>query len=109
MLQTQANQSKIKLESRHKLPFSGLCPVSGNPQVGSYLEISYTANAVFLEVYALRQYIDSYVGGKDGVRDMEGTIQKIAKDCAATLRVRVQIEANILLDTGDTLILIAAA
>lgn len=110
MLLTQPNtKQNIQLWQRHDLPLPSCCPVSGNPQPGSVVSISYRPHAAFIEVYSLRKYIDSYVGGKDGVRDMEGMIQQIAADCAAVVGVAVTVRANIILQRGDKMRLTARA
>lgn len=79
--------------SCHRFDLPRMCPVSGNPQPGSVLEVWYTASAWFLEIETLGEYIASYIGGKQigrtFVRDMEQTIQSIATECAASVGVRV--------------------
>jgi hypothetical protein len=81
-----------------------MCPVSGNPQPGSYIAIRYQPQDRFLEVYALRAYLQNYIGGwlRDGalVRDMEQTIDLIARDCAESLGVPVRVRARLILDCG---------
>lgn len=77
----------------HRFDLPRMCPVSGNPQPGSVLEVWYTAGAWFLEIETLGAYIASYIGGKQigrtFVRDMEQTIQSIASACAASVGVHV--------------------
>ncbi len=80
MLLTQPKTLEQSLDEWHILPFSGLCPFSGNPQIGSKLCILYRPTACFLEVYSLRAYVNSYTGGKGAIRDMEGAIQQMAQD-----------------------------
>lgn len=81
------------VRSCHSFDLPRMCPVSGNPQPGSVLEVWYTASEWFLEIETLGAYIASYIGGKQigrtFVRDMEQTIQQIATDCAASVGVPV--------------------
>lgn len=99
----------IPLFERHQLPLPRCCPISGNPQPGSTITISYRPKDKFLEVYSLRNYIDEFIGGHEGVRDMEGMIQKIASDCCQTLGVYVRVDAQIILQDGDQMRLVAKA
>lgn len=107
-LLTQVNtQPDTALLQWHYLPLPACCPVSGNPQADSFLMLCYTPKACFLEVYSLRKFIDSFVGGREGIRDMEGMIQVIASDCAKALGVVVLVGAWINLQRGDGLRLFA--
>lgn len=104
MLETMPNmRPDVALKQTHTVPIVGLCPVSGNPQPGSEITISYQPQACFLEVYAIVTYLENYVGGwmRDGahIRDMEQTIQTIAADCARALGVAVVARAQLVLDT----------
>lgn len=104
---TQPNtRPHVATHERHDLPFSGLCPFSGNPQEGSILTIEYIPESVFLEVYSLKKYIDSYRGGKGDIRDMEGMVQQTCLDMARTLKTRVTVTAHIRLQNDDTMILV---
>lgn len=110
ILITQPNlYPHIPVFERHELPLPSCCPISGNPQAGSTIFISYRPQSVFLEVYSLRKYIDQYIGGFDNVRDMEGMIQRIAHDCAQILGVYVRADAHVELQRGDKLRLVAKA
>lgn len=105
-LSTQPNQHpEIKLYEQHIVPLPPCCPVSGNPQAGSTITISYTPAACFLEVYSLQKFVNSFVGGREGVRDMEGMIQTIARDCANLLGVPVKVRADLNLQPGQRMIL----
>lgn len=77
----------------HTFDLPRMCPVSGNPQPGSVLEVWYTAADWFLEIETLGAYIASFIGGaqigRAFVRDMEQTIQAIAAECAASVGVQV--------------------
>ncbi len=103
-LQTQINENPdIHTKTTHLLPFSGLCPISGNPQEGSTIEISYTAKDLVIEVYSLRAYLDSYIGGRGAVRSMEGMVQNTARDCALAIRTAVRIVAHVILEDRQTM------
>lgn len=105
ILQTQANIFPvIPVLQWHILPLPSCCPVSGNPQPGSVIVILYHANDKFLEVYSLRKLVDSYIGGKPGVRDMEGMIQSVAQSCRDILAVPVTVGAFIILQRGDLMV-----
>lgn len=108
---TQPNTiTNTHLFERHVLPLPSCCPVSGNPQPGSEVIISYHPKDKFLEVYSLKKYIDEYIGGHEsGIRDMEGMIQQIALDCATTAGVYVRVDAKIKLQFGDEMRLVAKA
>jgi NADPH-dependent 7-cyano-7-deazaguanine reductase QueF len=82
-------------------PFAQLCPISGEPQAGSTITISYHAGALLLETKALRQYLDSFAGeNPHGVRDLEETAQVIAQECANILHTSVQLHAKYHLTIG---------
>jgi NADPH-dependent 7-cyano-7-deazaguanine reductase QueF len=79
------------------LDLPSACPVSRNPQPGSRITIRYRPRSLVLEVAALREYIDSYVGGRGEVRSMEAMIQQIAVDCAVSVGVAVTVVAELLI------------
>jgi 7-cyano-7-deazaguanine reductase len=109
MLLTQPCTATISTFEWHILPLPSMCPVSRNPQPGSALYVLYQPKACFLEVYSLRAYVNSYIGGKGAIRDMEGTIQRIAQDCANALDVPVCIGAWIVLQRRDAMALVCNA
>ena len=80
--------------------------MSGNPQPGSEVKISYEPNGEWLEVAALKGYIESYVGGRGEISSMEGMIQQIADDCAKALRVGVSVEAALEIEPGQRMELV---
>ncbi len=45
----------LTMRVRLTYPFAQLCPISGEPQPGSTITISYNAGALLLETKALRQ------------------------------------------------------
>ena len=85
-------------EHEHDLKIHGLCPVSGNPQEGSGILISYKAVDGFLEVAALKAFVESYRNGKGEIRSMEGMLQDIAQACANILRVDVKLRSFLLIE-----------
>jgi NADPH-dependent 7-cyano-7-deazaguanine reductase QueF len=91
-LKLQSNEHRCAFtEHEHDLKISGFCPVSGNPQEGSGILISYKGTDGFLEVAALKAFVESYRGGKGDVRSMEGMLQEIAQSCADVLGVDVKL------------------
>jgi NADPH-dependent 7-cyano-7-deazaguanine reductase QueF len=102
-LATMPNEEpETRTVMRHTLPLPSCCPVSGNPQPGSEIRISYEPAGSVLEVYHLDSYLRSYVGGHpDGTRNMEAMVQHVARDCAAILGVRVRVYARVLLQHGS--------
>lgn len=99
VLKTVANEKRcLWMKETHRLELPRCCPVSGNPQPGSEVAISYEPNGHCLEVAALKGYIESYVGGRESVRSMEGMIQQIAEDCAKAIGVGVSVEADLLIE-----------
>lgn len=96
LLLTQPNEKRCEtMEETHILPLEPACPISGNPQAGSTLEITYTPAAHLLEVESLRSYVDSYTGGRGDIRSMEGMIQAITTDAAKALGVAVEVRADL--------------
>ena len=93
MIAVQPRSHDAPVRSCHVFDLPRMCPVSGNPQPGSVLEVWYSADQWFLEIETLGSYIHSFIGGKQigrtFVRDMEQTIQAIAAECAASVGVRV--------------------
>jgi|YNPNPStandDraft_1061719.scaffolds.fasta_scaffold18452_2 NADPH-dependent 7-cyano-7-deazaguanine reductase QueF len=83
-------------------PFTGLCPISGEPQPSSTITISYEAGPCLLETKALRRYLESFAGENDyGVRDLEEAVQVIAQECANALVVQVVVHAHYELSAGS--------
>jgi NADPH-dependent 7-cyano-7-deazaguanine reductase QueF len=77
------------------------CPVTGNPQPGSTLTIAYKGATGFLEVAALRSFIDSYIGGRGDVRSMEGMLQQICQACADALSADVKLTSHSLIQPSQ--------
>lgn len=103
MLETIPNRHPhLPTHVRLTHPFTGLCPISGEPQASSTITISYEAGSRFLETKALRRYIESFAGENAyGVRDLEEAVQVIAQECANALVVQVIVHAHYELSTGS--------
>src|SRR3954463_13692104 len=83
-------------------PFAQLCPVSGEPQPGSTITISYNVGALLLETKALRQYLASFAGENPyGVRDLEQAAQVIAQACADVVQTAIHGGAKYHLPSGE--------
>lgn len=99
MIGVQPNSTPTPARVCHTFSLPRMCPVSGNPQPGSVIEVWYTAGEWFLEIETLGAYIETYIGGRAMgralIRDMEQTIQQIAADCAASVGVRVVCVARL--------------
>lgn len=102
MIDTQPNElPHVAMIVENVLDLPAACPVSGNPQPGSWIAIRYTPGACVLEVAALRAYVDSFVGGRGEVRSMEAMIQTIAADCAVSLGVSVKVVAELMIEPAQ--------
>lgn len=109
-LKTQPNEKRCRTTTEtHILPLKPCCPYSGNPTEGSKLFIEYRANDVFLEVISLREYVDSYVGGRGDVRSMEGMIQQIAQDCANAVQTSVHVKAVLNINPNQEMTILCSA
>lgn len=65
MLKTQPNERRCAdTIVTHILSLPQCCPITGNPQAGSTIEIVYTPTDSLIEVISLRAYVDSYQGGR---------------------------------------------
>ena len=99
----------VPMTVENVLPLPRCCPVSGNPQTGSRLTLRYQPKDLVLEVYALRRYVDSYVGGRAQIRSMEAMVQQIAADASAVLKVPVEVVAELVLEPHQNMIVRAQA
>ena len=96
----------VSMSQLHRLDLPPCCPVSGNPQAGSTVEISYRAEDWCLEVYSLQHTVQRFVGGWPGTerypadRNMEGMIRLLAQMCADALGTQVTVRAQLVLDAG---------
>jgi NADPH-dependent 7-cyano-7-deazaguanine reductase QueF len=101
-LAIQPNEHRCAFtEHEHVLELPRCCPISGNPQPGSTITISYRGYEGFLEVASLRHFIDSYVGGKGEVRSMEGMLQEIAQACATRLLIDVKLTSHLIIEPSQ--------
>ena len=99
----------LTMRVRLTYPFAQLCPISGEPQPGSTITISYNAGALLLETKALRQYLASFAGeNPHGVRDLEEAAQVIAQQCADILHTRVELSALYHLLIGEMVVEVQA-
>lgn len=95
-LKTQPNEARCaETIVTHVLDLPQCCPMSGNPQHGSTIAITYTPLEFLIEVESLHGYVNSYRGGRGAVRTMEGMIQAIAQDCANCVQVEADVKANL--------------
>ena len=82
----------------HVVSVPRCCPVSGNPQPGSLLRVSYAPVAgLVVPVEALEELVEQYVGGLGSVRAQEEMIQHLAARCADSVRVPVRARADLLI------------
>lgn len=93
----------LHIAQTHIVSLPQMCPVSGNPQSGSYVAVRYVPASCYLEVYSFAAYLRRYVGGwlrgDRHIRDMEQVVATIAADCAAAVSVPVRVRARLVLDT----------
>src|SRR5512147_22983 len=85
---------------RIQTPYSGACPVSGEPQPGSWVAVAYTPAAVILGFDAVARQLPTYASE---ATDVEAIAQMLARDCAAALGVAVAVEAHYILRGGIVL------
>lgn len=103
-LRLQPNEGRCAFtEHEHILDLQRGCPVTGNPQPGSTITIASKGTKEFLEVAALRSFVDSYIGGRNDVRSMEGMLQEIAQACANFLKVDVKLTSELLINPAQVM------
>jgi 7-cyano-7-deazaguanine reductase len=101
-LKLQPNEHRCAFtKHEHILKLPPCCPISGNPLPGSTITIEYEGQEAFLEVASLRSFVDSFVGGKDDIRSMEGMLQEIAQACADILEVHVKLLSDLQINPGQ--------
>lgn len=106
MIATQPNERRCaSMEESHILPLAPACPISGNPQAGSSITITYSPSDRILEVESLRSYVDSYTGGLGDIRSMEGMVQAITQDAANATGVSVEVVADLNIRPNQKMIL----
>ena len=95
MLETLPNRyPAIAVRVRIQTPYSGACPVSGEPQAGSWIAVEYMPAAVILGFDAVARHLPTYA---TAATDVEAVAQMLARDCAEALGVAVTVEAHYLL------------
>lgn len=110
MIKTQPNEKRCgEMVERHEFDLPQCCPVTKNPQPGSFIRIRYRPNGHILEVQSLHDYIKEYIGGRLDIRSMEGMIQNIAQDCAKSAGVKVKVTAKLILQPQQIMKLICKA
>ena len=77
--------------------YSGACPHSGMPLVGSWIEVAYSPAAVILGLDSVAQHLPSYA--REAI-DVETVAQLLARDCAEALGVPVAVNAQYILRDG---------
>lgn len=86
------------------------CPVSGNPQTGSTLTLSYRPQGSVIETYSLQSVVEQFRRGFPGVgpyraeRNMEGMVYLLCQMASDAAGVRVRARASLVLDTGAMII-----
>ena len=79
----------------HILDVPPCCPVSGNPQPGSTIKITYRPESgAVMPVEDLAIMMGEYIGGLGAIRAQEEMIQHIAQRCAAVVG-RVVVRADL--------------
>lgn len=110
MVKTQPNERRCgEMVEEHEFQLPQCCPITKNPQPGSFLRIRYRPKEKILEVQSLHDYIREYIGGRLDVRSMEGMIQNIAQDSANAAGVKVRVTARLILQPTQNLKLICKA
>ena len=108
-LKTMIRTQPCPFWQQHTVAVPPCCPATGNPQSGT-ISVRYRPAVSSLEVFALEQYVKSFVGGHEsGERNQEGMIQLIAQDCAAAAGVSVRVAADLVLRGGQRLLIVARA
>lgn len=85
---------EMHMVQKHIILLPELCPASKNPVTGSTLTIKYQAGQTLLELFALEDYIQGFIGHTI-VRDLEYFVQVVAKDCAQVLGYNILVKAHI--------------
>ena len=79
-------------------PFEKLCPMSGEPQVGSTVSIRYIARETLLETKSVRAFLASFINENPyAIRDLEEAVQFIARTCSEAIYADVTVEAHYIL------------
>jgi len=98
VIQTVDNPNpEMPMAQRHIVKVPALCPITGNPQPGSTVTVTYLPGPKLLELYALTDYVRGYIGHQT-IRDIEHFAQTLAQDCADQLGVAVSVRTHFVLD-----------
>lgn len=101
MLETLPNRYPgIPVRVRIQTPYAGACPISGEPQSGSWLAVEYEAGAVILGFDAVALHLPTYA---TEATDVEAVAQMLARDCTEVLGVSVEVSAYYILQGGIVL------
>lgn len=87
----------IALRVRIQTPYSGACPVSREPQEGSWIAVEYGPGAVILGFDAVAKHLPTYA---TEATDVEAVCQMLARDTSAALGVPVEVSAYYILQGG---------
>lgn len=110
VIKTQPNERRCgQMVELHEFELPPCCPVTKNPQPGSFIRIKYRPQKKILEVQSLHNYIREYIGGRLDVRSMEGMIQNITQDCANSSGVKVRVKARLIIQPTQIMKLICTA
>lgn len=97
-MQTLPNRHpNIALRVRIQTPYSGACPVSGEPQPGSWIAVEYAPGEVILGFDAVARHLPTYA---TEATDVEAVAQMLARDASVALGVPVNVEAHYILRGG---------
>lgn len=87
----------IGVRVRIQTPYSGACPVSGEPHAGSWIAVEYEPAALLLDFRAVALHLPTYA---TEATDVEAVVQMLARDASAALGVPVNVEAHYILQDG---------
>lgn len=90
----------IPARIRIQTPYAGACPVSGEPQPGSWIAVEYAAGAIILGFDAVVRHLPTYA---TEATDVEAVCQMLARDASEALGVAVNVEAHYILRGGIVL------
>ena len=102
MLKSVSLDFDLPIKQTHKIPVQGMCPVSGEPQVGSFVKISYTTQSLALDVLTTRAFVNSFYNSTE-TRDLEAVCVQVAKDAQEALGFPVKVTGVFLLKDGQSL------
>lgn len=98
MLKVISVPTKNSFYNCHTVPIVCFCPVSYEPQQGSFIKISYKTKSVALDITTLASYIDFLK--TSGIRDFEEVLKCIFDDTSALLDSDVAVMGYFKLNDG---------